>query len=78
MNSLKTQTSGTTAAFFDIQTEEDIIIKGFRIINGSNGLFISVPDKKDKNGFYRDKVKLPKDLKDQLEKMAIEEFDKNK
>jgi len=74
MNPLKNNGSGKTVAFFDIQTDEAIIIKGFRIINGSKGLFFSSPDEKGKDGKYYETVILPKDLKAQLEKMAIEEY----
>jgi DNA-binding cell septation regulator SpoVG len=43
---LLSNTSGKTVAFFDVQTEDGIIIKGFRIVNGTNGLFVSNPDEK--------------------------------
>ena len=77
MNPLKSDGSGKTAAFFDIQTNDGIIIKGFRLINGSNGLFLSSPDQKGKDGKYYETVTLPKEMKGELEKMAIEEFNKN-
>ena len=63
-----------TAAFFDIQTDEEIIIKGFRLVNGSSGMFISAPDEKGKDGKYYDKVIVPKELKEKLEKMALQEY----
>lgn len=78
MNSMGTDAKGKTAAFFDIQTDDGIIIRGFRIVNGSNGLFISPPDGKAKNGNYYDKVTLPKELKDELEKLAFEGLKKYK
>ncbi len=68
MNPLKTDGSGKTA--------DGIIIKGFRLINGSNGLFLSSPDQKGKDGKYYETVTLPKEMKGELEKMAIEEFNK--
>ena len=72
MNPLKGESK--TAAFFDIQTEEEIIIKGFRIVNGANGLFMAAPDEKGKDGKFYDKVIVPKELKDKLEKMALDEY----
>jgi stage V sporulation protein G len=77
MNPLKSEGSGKTAAFFDIQTGDGIIIKGFRLVNGSNGLFLSSPDQKGKDGKYYETVTLPKEMKSELEKMAMEEFNKN-
>jgi DNA-binding cell septation regulator SpoVG len=77
MNPLKSEgSSGKTAAFLDIQTNDGITIKGFRLVNGSNGLFLSSPDQKGKDGKYYETVTLPKEMKSELEKMAIEEFGK--
>ncbi len=77
MNPLKSEGSGKTAAFLDIQTGDGIIIKGFRLVNGSNGLFLSSPDQKGKDGKYYETVTLPKEMKTELEKMAMEEYNKN-
>jgi len=78
MNPLKSEGSGKTAAFLDVQTEDGITLKGFRLVNGSNGLFLSSPDQKGKDGKYYETVILPKEMKSELEKMAIEEFNKGK
>lgn len=77
MNKLENSSGGKTAAFFDIETPDGIVIKGFRLINGSNGLFISAPDEKGKDGKYYEKVILPKEMKETLGKTAIEEYNKN-
>ena len=76
MNLLKNDSGSKTAAFFDIQTQDGIIIKGFRIVNGSNGLFVSSPNEKGKDGKYYETVILPKEMKDDLDKLALEEYDK--
>ncbi|MDY0082199.1 MAG: septation protein SpoVG family protein [Ignavibacteriaceae bacterium] len=74
----KIQSSGTskTLAFFDIQLDNEIIIKGFRIINGSKGLFISAPDEKGKDGKFHETVILPREMKSDLEKLALDEYNK--
>lgn len=64
-------------AFCDIQTDDKIIIKGFKLINGANGLFLSAPNEKGKDGKYYDSVVLPKEMRENLEKMAIEEYNKS-
>ncbi len=74
MNPLKSEGGGKTAAFFDVQTDDGIMLKGFRLVNGSNGLFLSSPDQKGKDGKYYETVILPKEMKSDLEKMAIEEY----
>ena len=74
MNPLKSEGGGKTAAFLDVQTEDGITLKGFRLVNGSNGLFLSSPDQKGKDGKYYETVILPKEMKSDLEKIALEEY----
>ncbi|MCG6912299.1 SpoVG family protein [bacterium BMS3Abin03] len=76
INPLKNDSGGKTAAFFDIETNDGIIIKGFRIVNGANGLFVSAPNDKGKDGKYYDNVILPNEMKSEVEKQAIEEYNK--
>ncbi|MFA3783375.1 septation protein SpoVG family protein [Melioribacteraceae bacterium 4301-Me] len=74
MNKLDKSNGGKTLAFFDIETDDGILIKGFRVVNGNNGLFISSPDEKGKDGKYYETVTLPREMKKKLEKMAIDEY----
>lgn len=78
MNLIEGKEGGKIAAFFDIQTPEEIVIKGFRLVSGANGLFISPPNDKGKDGKYYDSVVLPKEMKTTLEKLALEEYNKLK
>lgn len=78
MNHLQNNSGGRTAAFFDIQTGDGITIKGFKVVSGSNGLFVSSPSEKGKDGNYYESVILPKEMKDNLQKLALEEYDKTK
>lgn len=77
MNKIENSNS-KTLAYFDIETDDGILIKGFRVVTGSNGLFISSPDEKGKDGKYYETVTLPKEMKKKLEKMAIEEYNSAK
>jgi stage V sporulation protein G len=70
------QGNSKTVAFFDIQTQEGIIVKGFRIVNGANGLFVSAPNEKGKDDKYYDTVIIPKEMKESLDKLALEEYNK--
>ncbi len=76
MNPLQQEGNGKLLAFFDIQTNDEIVIKGFRLLNGTNGMFISPPNDKGKDGKYYESVILPKEMKEDLQKMAINEFNK--
>ena len=75
MNTLQ-NSSSKTLAFFDIQTQDGIIIKGFRVVDGTRGLFISSPDERGKDGKFYENVILPREMKENLKEMALNEYDK--
>lgn len=60
-----------TAAFFDLETDEGIVIKGFTLVESTNGLFVSPPSEKGKDDKYYDKVLMSNDLKNQLNDIAV-------
>lgn len=68
--------TGNLKAFFDLETSEGITIKGFKIADGKNGLFVGMPSEQDKNdkSKYWDRVVIPKELKETLTGMALQEF----
>lgn len=76
MNPLKGDSK--TVAFFDFQTGDEITIRGFKLINGANGLFISPPQQKGSDNKYYDNVILPKELKEELQTLAVAEYNKLK
>ncbi len=78
MNHLSNDSGSKTSAYFDIKTDDGIIIKGFKLVNGANGMFMSSPNDKGKDGKYYDSVILPKEMKQNLEKMALTEFKDSK
>jgi len=65
---------GKVRAFFDLTTEEGFIIKGFRLVEGINGLFVSMPSQKGQDGEYYDTVLADRILRDKISQMAIQEY----
>ena len=71
---------GKLRAFFDLKTNEGIVIKGFKLVEGINGLFVGMPSQKDKendengNPVYRDTVFMEKEARDQVNDLALEEY----
>ncbi len=63
-------------AFFDIETSEGLLIKGFKITNGKNGLFVGVPSEKGRDGKYYDKVVMPRELRDEVNKIGVAEYER--
>jgi stage V sporulation protein G len=74
---------GKVRAYFDLQTEEGFIIKGFKLVEGMNGLFVGFPSEKMKEPWtnddgkvfeYRDTVWAERDLKEQVNQLAVKEY----
>ena len=66
---------GKVVAFFDLITSEGFTIKGFKIVEGTNGLFVSFPSQQNKDGDYNDTVWADKELKAELHSMALEVYE---
>ena len=65
---------GKIRAFFDLQTSEGFTIKGFKLVEGINGLFVGFPSQKGNDDEYRDTVWADRELKDGLAQLAIKEY----
>tara|TARA_R110000824_G_scaffold176451_2_gene355426 strand:+ start:3344 stop:3700 length:357 start_codon:yes stop_codon:yes gene_type:complete len=74
---MKTGEWGKLRAFFDIEVD-GFIIKGFKIVEGSNGLFVSMPSQKNEEGDYNDTVWVDKDTRPSLNDMAISFYNNEK
>ncbi len=70
--------NGKTVAFFDLETEEGINIKGFTLVEGQEGLFVGVPREKGKDDKYYDRVYIPKEVKEKLKELAIAKYNEIK
>ena len=66
---------GKVRAFFDLTTTEGFTIKGFKIIEGINGLFVSMPSQKGNDDEYYDTIWVDsKGLRDDLNKLALDAY----
>ena len=65
---------GKIRAFFDLQTQEGFTIKGFKLVEGINGLFVGFPSQKGNDDEYRDTVWAERELKEELTQLAIKEY----
>jgi stage V sporulation protein G len=65
---------GKIRAFFDITTDEGFIIKGFKLVEGINGMFVGFPSQKGQDEEYYDTVYADKVLKDRLSQKAISAY----
>lgn len=66
---------GKVRAFFDLTTQDGFTIKGFKLIEGINGLFVSMPSQKGNDDEYYDTVWIDsKQLREELTTLAIGEY----
>ena len=67
---------GKVRAFFDLTTQDGFTIKGFKLIEGINGLFVSMPSQKGNDEEYYDTVWIDsKQLREDLTTLTISEYE---
>ena len=66
---------GKIKAFFDLQTEDGFTLKGFKLVEGTNGLFVGFPSQKNNDDEYHDTVWADKDVKDRVIELAKREYE---
>jgi len=66
---------GKIRAFFDLRTQEGIVIKGFKLVEGINGMFVGMPSQKGKDEEYFDTVFMDRDLRDELNQISIDAYE---
>jgi len=65
----------TLKAFASIIIENAFVVKNIKIIQGKNGLFISMPSLKSKNGEFRDIAHpINTEARNELEKLIFDKY----
>jgi len=71
----KFDNGASVKAFLDLQFDEAFIVKGFRIMNGKEGLYIAMPSEvRHDNKSFKIFVPLTEEIKTQLTKVALEAY----
>lgn len=65
---------GKAKMFFDVCINNDIIVKGFKLVDGSNGMFVSNPREKSGEQYFDRVIFLNGELKSELENHAIQYY----
>lgn len=67
--------SDTLKAFCDIIVSDSMLIKGLRIMQGRNGLFVRMPAKQGKDGKWYESIRpMSKEVRDVLNETIINAF----
>ena len=66
-----------TKAFIDLTLDDTLVVKGLTLVEGKEGLFLSFPSTKGKNGKYYNTIySLNKEWKELLQDACIEKYNK--
>ena len=65
---------GKLRAFFDLKTSEGIVIKGFKLVEGINGMFVGMPSQKGKDDEFFDTVFMDRDIREELNQAAMDAY----
>jgi stage V sporulation protein G len=64
-----------TKAFIDLKLDDTLVIKGLTLVEGNDGLFLSSPSKKGKDGNYYNSVySLDKEWSNLLQDACIKKY----
>ena len=67
---------GKIRAFFDLKTNDQFTIKGFKIVEGEKGLFVSFPSQKGNDDEWYDTVWCMDHTRKDLTDIALSEYRK--
>ena len=63
-------------AFVDISINDALLIKGLRIVQGKNGLFVSMPTEQGKNEKWYERVRcLNKDIREEIANTVLAAYE---
>jgi len=67
---------GPLKAFCDISLFNTVLVKGLKVVNGKNGLFVSMPREQGKDGKWYDAVRvLNQDVRKAVENTVLAAYD---
>lgn len=62
-------------AFVNVTFDDQFVIRGMKIIKGSNGFFVSMPSRKMPDGSFRDVAHpITKEFRQFIEKIILEKY----
>jgi stage V sporulation protein G len=62
-------------AFVNVTFDNDFVIRGMKVIEGRNGLFVAMPSRRSKDGTFRDIAHpINNEMRKRLEEIVLEEY----
>ena len=67
---------GNLKAFADVRVGDNLVIKGFCVMQGKSGIFVSMPRKASKDGRWFDILEPDDSLKRELENKVLASYER--
>ena len=75
---IRFQGEGSLRAFCDLAIGEQFLIKGLRVVDGKNGLFVSMPRQRGKDSKWYDQFQaLTKEAKLEMFRVVLEAYERD-
>ncbi len=72
----RSENGSAIKAFCDIQFDNDYIVKGFKVVQGSEGLFVGTPSEVGKNGkWYNTFLILSDEAKNRIQQAVLTAYE---
>lgn len=72
---LRFEGEGTLKAYCDLVIDDRFLVKGLRVVEGKNGLFVSMPRQQGKGAkWYDSVVALTKETKAEVSRIVLEAY----
>jgi stage V sporulation protein G len=73
---IKFNGEGSLRAYCDLSVGDSLLIRGLRVVEGKNGLFVSMPRQQGKDGKWYDNVSLlTKDVKEEVGRVVLQAYE---
>jgi len=73
------ENEGPTKAFCDLLILDTFLVKGLRVVEGKNGLFLSMPREQSRDGkWYETFYPVSKEMRKGLQELVLEEYEAEK
>ena len=72
---VKFEGEGSLRAYCDLVISDTFLVKGLRVVEGKNGIFVSMPRQQTKQGKWFDLVEtLTKETKSELDRLVLDAY----
>lgn len=67
--------NGATKAYATITFDNSFVVRDIRVVDGKNGLFISMPSRRDQNGEFRDIAHpITTEMRNKIQNIILDKF----